>query len=130
MLPGAGLLTFQAGDTSYETVSAGTPFKAGVGYWAFFPVATPITLASATGSSTTVPLPAGQPVMIGNPGNAPATVTGADQVFIYNSSTSSYAAGAQLQPGQGAWAMSTNGGQATITSAPAGQAGMADATGS
>jgi len=129
-LPDAGLLTFQAGDTTYETISAGTPFKAGVGYWAFVPIATQIALGPAAGASTTIALPAGQPVMIGNPGNTPATVTGADTIFIYSPGTSNYTTGTQLQPGQGAWAMSTNGGQATIANAPQGQAGLTGVPGS
>lgn len=124
-LPGSGLLTFQAGDTTYETVPAGTPFKAGVGYWAFLPFASQVTLSAASGSSTSVTLPAGQPVMIGNPGNTPATVTGADQVFVLAPGGNNYTNGTQLQPGQGAWAMSTNGGQATIANAPASQSTFA-----
>jgi hypothetical protein len=118
-IPGSGLLTFQAGDSNYEQVAAGTPMKGGVGYWVFLPIGTQLTLAtsSATGN-TTITLPAGQPVMIGNPGNTTATVTGADNVFMLSPGSSSYTNGTQLQPGQGAWAMSTNGGQVTITNAP------------
>jgi hypothetical protein len=118
-IPGSSLLTFQAGDTNYEQVAAGTPMKGGVGYWVFLPMATQLTLGTAsTSANTTINLPAGQPVMIGNPGNTTATVNGADKVFMLSPGSSSYTTGTQLQPGQGAWAMSTNGGQVTITNAP------------
>jgi hypothetical protein len=130
-LPGSGLLTFQASDTNYEQIAAGTPMKAGVGYWVFMPIANQLTLGTASASSnTTVSLPAGRPVMIGNPGTTPATVTGADQVFVFTPGSNNYANSNQLQPGQGAWALSNNGGQATIANAPSSPSTAAPTSGS
>jgi hypothetical protein len=55
--------------------------------------------------------------MIGNPGSTTASVTGADSIMTYNATTSQYASTTSLTPGQGAWAISYNGGTATITNA-------------
>ncbi len=122
-LPGVAgsLYTLQPGDTSYEMIPAGTPLKAGEGYWADVGSSTPTTIALASSGSMTVSLPPGQFVMIGNPGDTVATVTGADTVLVYSPSTNNYTSATQLQPGQGAWAYSAAGGQATIMNAPAGQ---------
>ena len=109
------LYTFQAGDTNYETVSANTPLAAGKGYWAYLPAAGTSTIPVTTTNSTTVSLPAGQWVMIGNPGDTAATVSGADTVMVYDPTSGSYTPSTQLGPGQGAWALSNNGGTATIT---------------
>ena len=50
-------------------------------------------------------VPAGQFVLIGNSGDTMATVSGADSVLVYNSSTGSYIESTQLAAGQGAWAL-------------------------
>jgi hypothetical protein len=120
-LPGVSgsLFTLQPGDTAYETIPAGTPLKAGAGYWVDLASTTSTAIATASPTSVTVQLPAGQFVMIGNAGNTVATVTGADSVLVYNPTTASYTQTNQLQPGQGAWAVSNAGGPATITNAPA-----------
>ena len=116
---GAGnpLYTFQASDTNYETVPAGSPLTGGQGYWANFGATTTSTIALASPATITVQLPALKWVMIGNPGDTNATVTGADTVLVYDPVGQSYRQTTQLAPGQGAWALSTNGGQATITNA-------------
>jgi hypothetical protein len=113
------LHTFQAGDVSYEMVPAGSPLKPGVGYWAFAPSPTTGTLTPAPQTSITVQVPARQYVMIENPGNTVATVSGADVMLTYNPSTGSYTPATQLAAGQGGWAGSAGGAQVTITTAPA-----------
>ncbi len=67
-------------------------------------------------TTQSVPLPAGSFVMIGNPGDGTATVSGADYLVSFNSTTNTYTAISQLPPGQGAWAFSFNGGTATMAS--------------
>ena len=44
------MYTYQAGDTNYETISAGTPVKAGFGYWAYFTGSTPGTVRMMSSS--------------------------------------------------------------------------------
>jgi hypothetical protein len=112
------LYTLQPGDASYETLAAGAALKPGAGYLAFFPSSTTATLPVVTAASVTVQLPPGQFVLIGNPGDTAATVTGADTVLTFSASSNSYSQATTLPPGQGAWVMSNNGGQVTITNAP------------
>jgi hypothetical protein len=111
------LYTFQAGDTAYEVVPTGTALTAPRGYWAYFNAPGTMTLPVVSLQTQTVTLPASQWVMIGNPGNTPATVTGADTVYSYNpaiTTGSPYTATTTLLPGQGAWAISISGGTATV----------------
>jgi PKD repeat protein len=110
------LYTFGAGDTSYEMLPSGSTLTGGAGYWANFPAATNSTIAMSGPTSVAAQLPAGQFVMIGNPGNAPATVSGADLLLIYSPASNNYTQTTVLQPGQGAWAFSFGGGTATISS--------------
>jgi hypothetical protein len=105
------LYTYQAGNTAYQVVQPGSTLTAGQGYWAYFPVATTGTIPVASGQTLTISLPAGNWIMIGNPGNTSATVTGADIVYTFNGS---YQTTTTLLPGQGGWAISVNGGTATI----------------
>jgi len=112
------MFTLQPGDASYETLAAGAALKPGAGYLAFFPSSTTATLPMVTAASVSVQLPAGQFVLIGNPGDTAATVTGADTVLTFSPSSNSYTPSTSLPPGQGAWAMSNNGGQATISNSP------------
>jgi hypothetical protein len=107
------LYTFQAGDTVYEIIPSGSALTQPQGYWAFFNAAVAGTVPLSGPQTLTVALPPSQWVMIGNPGNSPATVTGADVVYTYTV-TSGYQATTTLQPGQGAWAISVAGGTATI----------------
>jgi hypothetical protein len=109
--PQGPLYTFQAGDTAYETVQN---TQSGLGYWAYFSSPATATLASGSPQSVTKSLPAGQYVMLGNPGSFPATVKGADVVYAYDPATG-YQQTTTLQPGQGAWVLSTNGGTVTIS---------------
>lgn len=107
------LYTFQAGNISYQTLPNGSSLTAGQGYWAFFPDTTISSIPFVGPQLITVTLPAGQWVMVGNPGSTAATVSGADAVYAYATGPG-YQATATLQPGQGAWAISVNGGTVTI----------------
>lgn len=120
------MFTFQAGDTSYETVPAGAVLQNGAGYWAFFTTPVSLTLPAASSQGVTVQAPAGQYILIGNPTDAPATVSGADAVFSYTPG-SGYQATTTLAPGQGAWALSQAGGTIQI-GAPAASATAASAS--
>jgi len=112
------LYSFRPGDTTYEVAPAGSALTAGVGAWAYFTSGTTTTIGIANPGNMQVQLPPGQYVMIGNSGDTAATVSGADSVLVYNPSTGSYNQTNQLAAGQGAWAISANGGMATLTNAP------------
>ncbi|MGI8554332.1 MAG: hypothetical protein ACR2PL_26635 [Dehalococcoidia bacterium] len=112
---GVPLYTYQAGDTAYEVIPSGTPLQAGIGYWAYFDRTTAEPLPNVGQQSITRYLPAGRFSMIGNPGNLPVSVSGADLVYIYDQARG-YLQATVLQPGQGAWAYSAAG--ATVTISP------------
>jgi hypothetical protein len=105
--------TLQPGDTEYRVSAAGTAAIAGQGYWVYFPVARTVQLPGGS-SFTTVELPPGQWVTIGNPsGFRTAPVSGADAVFTWDPGRG-YRATRSLLPGQGAWAFSQAGALVTI----------------
>jgi hypothetical protein len=110
--------SFRPGDTTYEVAPAGSALTAGVGAWAYFTARTNTTIGMANPGNMSVQLPPGQFVMIGNSGDTAATVSGADSVLVYNPSNGGYSQTTQLAAGQGAWAISMNGGMATMTNAP------------
>lgn len=113
----APLFAFPPGASSYQTLPAGSSLQAGSGYWAYFTTSTSTTLAFGGSGTSTVYLAPGQFTLIGNPGDGAATVSGANVVvFTYSPTTGSYQQTNQLAAGQGGWAMSTTGGQVTITS--------------
>lgn len=112
------LYSFRPGDTSYELAASGSPLTAGAGAWAYFSANTTTSIGISNQGSMSVQLPAGQFVMIGNSGDTTATVSGADTVLVYNPSSGSYNQTTQLAAGQGAWAISARGGQATLTNFP------------
>jgi hypothetical protein len=115
------LYTLAPGGTAYEAVSP-TDTQPGVGYWAYFAtdnrlLLVPVAFCEACASAfPSIPLPAGQWVMIGNPYTAPITITvsGADAVYVYDPATGAYQQTIQLQPGQGAFAYSAGGGVLTF----------------
>jgi hypothetical protein len=106
--------TYQAGNTAYQTAQTLQP---GIGYWANLPAASTSSLPVTGPVTVTKSLPAGQYIMIGNPGSSSALVTGADVVYTY-SAGAGYQATTTLQPGQGAWVLSSAGGTATVSSGP------------
>ncbi len=117
-IPGAigPLYTLQTGNTNYQTSSTTT---SGFGYWAYFNSPTTVSIPYTGAQSVTKSLQPSQFIMIGNSSSSPATVTGADIVYTYNSAITSgnpYTATTVLQPGQGAWALSYSGGNITISS--------------
>ncbi|HTE86667.1 MAG TPA: PKD domain-containing protein [Dehalococcoidia bacterium] len=112
-VPAAGpLYTFQNGDSAYRMSST---TQGGLGYWAFFNQPTTVTIPFAGPQTVTKALQPNQFVMIGNSSSSTATVGGADIVYTYSAVTS-YSQSTTLQPGQGAWAFSFNGGNVTIVS--------------
>jgi hypothetical protein len=117
VITGAGgpLLTLQAGDSTYESLPNGSPAKGGRGYWAYFGSSFTLMLTPTAPGSVTVTLPAGSPILIGNPGTSTATVTGATSVKVFDPASNGYVATTTLKPGQGGWAQSDSGGTATIT---------------
>ena len=110
------IFTFQAGNTAYQSFPVTTALTAPQGYWAFFTAPTTVTLATPpTATSQTVTLPVNQFIMAGNPFGVPVSLTGASQVFVYNTTTGQYQTATTLQPCQGAWVISPSGGTLTIT---------------
>jgi hypothetical protein len=108
------LYTFQAGDTGYHAVQNLQP---GFGYWAFFATPATATLPFTGPLILTRTMPAGQYIMVGNPGSAAAILSGADVAYIYDPATG-YQQTDQIPPGEGAWVFSYAGGTLTITSGP------------
>ena len=68
------LYTYQAANNAYEALPPGTPLQAGVGYWAYFPTATSVTLPSVALQDLTVQIPANHWAMVGNPLLGPVTL--------------------------------------------------------
>lgn len=121
----APLYTLQPGNGAYQMIQPSQimnpvmntlcPTPYGLGYWAFFPAATQVTPAAGAGCQYEVRVPAGRWIMVGDPsGKAPASVSGADAVYVY-SLASGYQATTTLQPGQGAWVFSAAGAIVTVT---------------
>ncbi|MHB8575918.1 MAG: hypothetical protein ACYDCQ_11380 [Dehalococcoidia bacterium] len=108
------LYTFQAGDTSYETLNGSTALVGGNGYWVHIDGLVSVQLPGPNPPTFSRSLPAGQYVLIGNPLDSLALVSGADTVYIYDPAAG-YESATVLQPGQGAWAYSAAGGTLTFT---------------
>ena len=112
------LFSLAPGATSYTSLPVTKPLSGGVGVWAFFFTPATVTLPCVSKQTLTVTLPAGVFVLVGNPGDTTATLSGADFVDTFNATTQSYVTTkgtATLPPGQGAWAFSAKGGSLTIT---------------
>lgn len=111
------LYTFQAGDTNYENPPTTQPVQAGLGYFAYFPSSTTVTLSGNTTLPFTVTAPAGQYIMIGNPSaTQTVTISGADIAYAFDPTNPSnpYSATTTLKPGQGAFVFSNAGGAITL----------------
>jgi hypothetical protein len=108
------LYTWQTGDTAYVPSQTTT---SGYGHWAYFAAPSAVGMPVTAPSTITKSLQPNVYVMIGNSGTTSATVTGADVVYVYNPSTG-YQATNVLLPGQGAWVLSSTGGNMTIASNP------------
>jgi hypothetical protein len=105
------LYTWQNGDVAYASSNTTQP---GFGYWAYFPAQSTIVMTVTAPTTITKAVLPNVYIMIGNAGSTPATVSGADVVYIYNP-TSGYQTTNVLQPGQGAWVLSLSGGNVTLT---------------
>jgi hypothetical protein len=110
----APLYALPPGSSAYQTLTTAASVPNGQGYWLHMPSAAQVSLAQVAAGSATVQLPAGATVLIGNPGDTPATVTGADVVWVYDAA-SGWTQTTTLNPGQGAFAESAAGGTATIS---------------
>ncbi|HTE83363.1 MAG TPA: hypothetical protein VK821_01360, partial [Dehalococcoidia bacterium] len=114
----SSLFTMQPGDTDYETVDPTQGTQTGFGYWAYFASSTAVTL-DAGGSFYATIAPAGSYIMVGNPsGITAAVVSGADLVYTYDP-VAGYNQSPLLNPGQGAWVLSNNGGPITVSATQA-----------
>jgi hypothetical protein len=108
--------TLQFGDAGYDQLTPGAPLQPGDGYWAYFAQPATASLAGSSGTPVSRTVPAGQFVLVGNPFGVPAQVTGADALYVYDP-INGYLPATTLQPGQGAWALSSSG---SVTIAPTG----------
>src|SRR5579883_1041149 len=100
------IYTYAAG--GYQTVDPSST-QPGVGYWAYYDAVTSQSFPGGGPETFTLPIPAGQWIMIGNPRGSLVVVTGADAVYIYDP-VQGYETTTVLEPGQGAWAFSYSGG--------------------
>jgi hypothetical protein len=107
------IYTLQPGDTDYESFAASSPLHGGWGYWAFFPNGGSITFGASAPSLTITPVP-GAFLMLGNPSQSVATITGADSVLLYTPA-GGYQDSTVIPPGQGAWV--TGSGQIALSAA-------------
>ena len=126
----AALFTHQASDPVSGPAfyrAAGNTLTAPQGVWAFYFSPKAITQPCVSGTSTTVSLPAGNYVMVGNPFNRPATITGSTTptwAITFNTATNTFGTWTQVGPGnsmalavgQGAFVFASGGGALTITS--------------
>ena len=116
-LPPDALFTFQAGDTADEVLPTRQALKAGVGYWDSSSQDHTEILRVTDPQTVTVSLPAGQFVLVADPGSTPATVSGADEVLTYDPANG-YQKTTTIMPGHGAFAFSSGGALITIVNAP------------
>lgn len=107
-------VAWDGSEVTLTVIPGFTPLAGGIGYWAYFAAPTTVTVAGEP-RPLYRPLPAGRWTLIGNPFTTAASVSGPDAVYAYDPDTGGYAAATVLQPGQGAWAYSAQGGTATIT---------------
>ena len=107
------LYSVRPGAAYYDVLPAGSEAEAGVGYWAFFD-ANSETYFPLESPSYSVRLPANQWMLIGNSGDDPAIVTGADEVFIYDTVSDAYIETYTIPAYTGAWAISYTGAVVTI----------------
>ena len=108
---------YRPDDGSYIAEPPNTPLETGVGYWAYFPAPQTGPTIVDSPRSLTLPLPAGEYVLIGNPIPALVAARGADALYVYDPDTDGYTNAVTLHPGQGAWAYSATGGVLTLTNA-------------
>jgi hypothetical protein len=117
----SSLYTAQPNDSGYEQSQPGDGTVSGFGYWAYVSsvdssgYSRPVQLAAGGSAPYTVPVPAGQWVMVGDPsGSMLASVQGADVSYVFDP-TNGFQPTTVIQPGQGAWVGSTGGSVVTVT---------------
>jgi hypothetical protein len=88
----------------------------GWSYWVDFPTATTLTLAPTQTAAVVTTLPAGQWVLVGNPGSSVVTASGADASLFTYTAGAGYQQVTALNPGQGGWVLSPSGGFLTLSS--------------
>ena len=108
--------SLRPGDSDYRTQPATAAVHATLGYWAFFPQPTAVTLSGDASLPVTLTLPARQQVLVGNPSATETVrVSGADDILRYDADSHTWLLVLTLEPGQGAWAYSQRGGQVTMS---------------
>jgi hypothetical protein len=112
------LLTSGADGSTYQPLDPGQGASPGHGYWVFVEAPSLLSMVRPLGDGVTVSVTAapGEWVLIGDTtGLYPAMVTGADAIYTYDPQRG-YEMHQLLFPGQGAWAISLNGGTITVGS--------------
>jgi hypothetical protein len=89
------------------------------GYVAYFPQPVTVPLAPRGPLGGSIQVGAPQWLLLGNPGQTPVSVEGADAVEAFDPTTNSYIAVAVLQPGQAAWVYPGPTGLVTLVPQPA-----------
>ena len=126
----AALFTHQASDPASGSAfyrAVGNTLTAPQGVWAFYFSPTAITQPCVSGASVTVTLPAGNSIMVGNPFNRPAAITGTATptwALTFNTASNTFGTWMQVGPGQslslaigqGAFVFASGGSTLTITS--------------
>jgi len=111
-----GPLSYVASQGTYQSVDP-SQMQNGVGYWVYFSTTTTVNIPTTTPTTeASVPLPAGQFVMIADSTSGQVTVGGADVVDVYNAATQTWSQSTTLNPGQAAFAYSAAGATASFTS--------------
>ncbi len=117
-LPIAGadgpIYTVQSGDQAYEAIASDAPLQTGLGYWVYFDRPSTVRYPDS-GTIQPIPLPPGQWVMVGRPPFAGPEARGADLLYVYEPAAGRYRPATSLEPGQGAWALSSAGGSFSLT---------------
>jgi hypothetical protein len=112
------VLSLQGDGTAYAPFNPGDVPSEGRGYWAFLNQPSTLSMPAPLNDGVTVTLAVspGEWVLIGDTtGFYPGFVSGADAVYTYDPETG-YRQQSVLFPGQGAWAMSLQGGTISIGS--------------
>lgn len=109
-----GPLAYQPLQGSYQSVDP-SQLQGGQGYWVNFSTPTTVNVAATGAQPAPVSLPAGDYVLLGNSSGTTVTVSGADEIWTYNPTSSAYAQTTTLNPGQAGWAYSTAGATASFT---------------
>ncbi len=110
------ILAYDPVSNAYTAVPAGTPLRAGTGYWVYFDAVATVVLPVVGPVNAEIPLPSGRYVLVGNPGQAPVALVGRGLGYIFDPVSGSYESSLYLEPGQGAWVYSSVGGTLKLAS--------------